>query len=135
MFNLDDYFAGITARKINEFKGLLTKNTVKLRRAYARYSEELPKVCSFIASSNEAQFLHDPTGSRRFLPFEIVSIDINAAKAIPIDTIWSQATQLFKEGYTYWLTQEDQVRLNEYNGQFEVQSTEYELLIVYLTTS
>ena len=132
MFNLDDYFAGITARKINEFKGLLTKNTVKLRRAYARYSEELPKVCSFIASSNEAQFLHDPTGSRRFLPFEIVSIDINAAKAIPIDTIWSQATQLFKEGYTYWLTQEDQVRLNEYNGQFEVQSTEYELLIAYM---
>ena len=132
MFNLDDYFAGITARKINEFKGLLTKNTVKLRRAYARYSEELPKVCSFIASSNEAQFLHDPTGSRRFLPFEIVSIDIKTAKAIPIDTIWSQATQLFKGGYTYWLTQEDQVRLNEYNSQFEVQSTEYELLIAYL---
>jgi predicted P-loop ATPase len=56
IFNLDDYFAGITARKINEFKGLLTKNTIKVRRPYARYTEEMPKICSFIASSNEAQF-------------------------------------------------------------------------------
>lgn len=132
IFNLDDYFAGVTARKINEFKGLLTKNTVKIRRAYARYSEELPKVCSFIASSNEAQFLHDPTGSRRFLPFEVQAIDINAAQAISIDDLWSQATQLFKSGYTYWLTKEDQDRLSDYNSQFEVQSNEYEVLVTYM---
>ncbi|NET37018.1 MAG: virulence protein [Cyanothece sp. SIO1E1] len=132
IFNLDDYFAGITARKINEFKGLLTKNTVKIRRAYARYSEELSKVCSFIASSNEAQFLHDPTGSRRFLPFEVQAIDINAAQAISIDDLWSQASQLFKSGYTYWLSKEDQDRLNEYNSQFEVQSNEYEVLVTYM---
>ena len=62
IFNLDDYFAGITSRKINEFKGLITKNTVKVRRAYAKYAEEMPKICSFIASSNETQFLHDSTG-------------------------------------------------------------------------
>ncbi|MBK8194571.1 MAG: hypothetical protein IPK76_15655 [Lewinellaceae bacterium] len=125
--------AGITSHKINEFKGLLTKNTVKIRRAYARYSEELPKVCSFIASSNEAQFLHDPTGSRRFLPFEIQAIDINTAQDIDIDGLWSQAMQLFKSGYTYWLTREDQARLSEYNSQFEVQSNEYEVLVTYLS--
>ena len=84
IFNLDDYFAGITSRKINEFKGLLTKNTVKVRRSYARYAEELPKICSFIASSNEAQFLHDPTGNRRFLPFEVEKIDIQTAQAMDI---------------------------------------------------
>lgn len=132
IFNLDDYFAGITSRKINEFKGLLTKNTVKIRRAYARYSEELPKVCSFIASSNEAQFLHDPTGSRRFLPFEVEAIDIEAAQAIDINRLWSQATQLYKSGYTYWLEKEDQERLAEYNSQFEVQSNEYEVLVTHL---
>ena len=115
-----------------EFKGLLTKNTVKIRRAYARYSEELPKVCSFIASSNEAQFLHDPTGSRRFLPFEIQAIDINTAQSIDINALWSQSTQLYRDGFIYWLSQEDQGQLNEYNSQFEVQSNEYEVLITYL---
>lgn len=131
IFNLDDYFAGLTARKINEFKGLLTKNTVKVRRSYARYDEELPKICSFIASSNEAQFLHDPTGSRRFLPFEVENIDINKAQAISIDNLWSQARSLYRSGFVYWLTAEEQQQLNEYNSQFEVQSSEYELLVTY----
>lgn len=133
IFNLDDYFAAITERKINEFKGLLTKNTVKIRRAYARYSEELPKICSFIASSNEAQFLHDPTGSRRFLPFEVSAIDIEATKLIDINQVWSQALSLFRSGFTYWLSREDQEMLTEYNSQFEVQSNEYEVLISWMS--
>ena len=132
IFNLDDYFAGITSKKINEFKGLLTKNTVKVRRSYARYAEELPKICSFIASSNEAQFLHDPTGNRRFLPFEVSSIAIDQAKAINIDQVWSQAYQLYEDEFTYWLEKEDQEQLAEYNEQFEVQSNEYEVLVTYL---
>lgn len=131
IFNLDDYFAGLTAKKINEFKGLLTKNTVKVRRSYARYDEELPKICSFIASSNEAQFLHDPTGSRRFLPFELETIAIDSAQSISIDNLWSQARSLYRSGFVYWLTTEEQQRLTEYNSQFEVQSSEYELLVTY----
>jgi predicted P-loop ATPase len=132
IFNLDDYFAGITSRKINEFKGLLTKNTIKVRRSYARYAEELPKICSFIASSNEAQFLHDPTGNRRFLPFEVSRIDIKRAQAIDIDQVWAQAVQLFRQGYVYWLDKTDQDELSAYNEQFEVQSNEYEVLVTYL---
>ena len=132
IFNLDDYFAGITSRKINEFKGLLTKNTIKVRRSYARYAEELPKICSFIASSNESQFLHDPTGNRRFLPFEVQKIDINKAQQMNINQIWAQAYRLFQEGIIYWLEKEDQEELSEYNEQFEVQSDEYEILVTYL---
>lgn len=132
IFNLDDYFAGITSRKINEFKGLLTKNTIKVRRSYARYAEELPKICSFIASSNEAQFLHDPTGNRRFLPFEVEKIDINKAQAIDIDQVWAQAYTLYKKGFVYWLDKDDLVELTEYNEQFEVQSNEYEVLVTYM---
>jgi predicted P-loop ATPase len=131
IFNLDDYFAGITSRKINEFKGLLTKNTVKVRRAYARYAEELPKICSFIASSNEEQFLHDPTGNRRFLPFEIESIDIKGALKLDIDKVWAEAYQLFKDGFVYWLEKADQDQLMEYNQRFEVQSNEFEVLVTY----
>ncbi|HMO39891.1 MAG TPA: VapE family protein [Saprospiraceae bacterium] len=131
IYNLDDYFAGITQRKINEFKGLLTKNTVKIRRPYARYSEEMPKICSFIASSNEDTFLHDPTGNRRFLPFEVEAIDIAAADGIDIEAVWAQAFHLFKSGYQYWLTKDEQDELNQYNEQFEVQSSEYEALVTF----
>ena len=129
IFNLDDYFAGITSKKINEFKGLLTKNMVKIRRAYARYNEELPKICSFIASSNEGQFLHDQTGNRRFVAFEVESIDIEKAKSINMDAVWSQAYQLYKSGeFVYWMEEEDMVKLNSNNNKFEVQTNEYEAL-------
>lgn len=132
IYNLDDYFAGITSKKINEFKGLLTKNKIKVRRSYARYAEELPKICSFIASSNEAQFLHDPTGNRRFIPFEVERIDIKKAQSFNIDQVWAQAYSKFKEGAIYWLDKNDQVELSEYNERFEVQSNEYEILVTYL---
>ena len=132
IFNLDDYFAGITSRKINEFKGLITKNTVKIRNAYARYTEELPKICSFIASSNEGQFLHDPTGNRRFLPFEVRSIDIDMAQSINMDEVWSQAYQKYQSGnFVYWMTQEEQQELGLYNYRFEVQSIESESLLTW----
>ena len=132
IYNLDDYFAGITKKKINEFKGLITKNSVKLRQAYARYTEELPKICSFIASSNEEQFLHDQTGNRRFVAFEVSKIDIKKATAINIDAIWSQAYQLYKAGeFIYWIEEEDLLQLNSNNSRFEVQSNEYEALLTW----
>ena len=131
IYNLDDYFADITKKKINSLKAFITRNTVEGRRAYARYSEELPKICSFIASSNEQSFLHDPTGNRRFVPFEIENISIDEAQAIDIDQVWAEAYHLYKTGFQYWLTQEEVKELNEHNSQYEVQTTESEILTTY----
>ncbi len=131
IYNMDDYFASVTSKKINEFKGFVTKNKVKARRPYGRYPEDLPKICSFIASSNEGQFLHDSTGNRRFLPFEVTAIDIEAAQGIDIDKVWAQAYRLYKAEFQYWLSREDQEELTAHNEQFEVQTLEYELLVSY----
>ena len=130
--NLDDYFAGISKNKIHEFKGFITKNTVKVRRPYSRYPEEMQKICSFIASSNESHFLHDTTGNRRFLAFEIERIDIKRAMQLDMDQAWAQAYHLFQSDFQYWLTDEDKAELQLNNEHFEVQSVEYELLILYL---
>jgi len=133
LYNMDDYFASITAKKIDQFKGFLTKNIVNARPPYGRYPINLPKICSFIASSNETQFLHDHTGSRRFLPFEVSAIDIEAAQAIDIDNVWAQAYSLYLEGFEYWHTREDQVELQQHNEQYEVQTLEYELFTSYFS--
>jgi predicted P-loop ATPase len=128
LINLDDYFAAITRNKVNELKGLLTKNIIQVRRSYARYSEHLPKIASFIASSNESEFLYDTTGNRRFLSFWIDSIDIQALKNLNVHQVWAQATHLYRSKFTYWLTGEDQKELQEHNEQFEVAFPEYESL-------
>lgn len=131
IYNLDDYFAEVTKKKINSLKSFITKDTVNARRAYGRYPEELPKICSFIASSNDDTFLHDPTGNRRFIPFEVTAIDIEAAKQIKIDQVWAQIYLLFRKGHTYWLDKEDQKELREHNSKYEVQSLEFELVNTY----
>jgi len=131
IYNLDDYFAEVTKKKINSLKSFITKDTVNARRAYGRYPEELPKICSFIASSNDDTFLHDPTGNRRFIPFEVTAIDIETAKKINIDQVWAQAYLLFRKGHRYWLDKEDQKELKAHNSKYEVQSLEFDLINTY----
>ncbi len=131
IYNLDDYLANVTKKKINALKSFITKNVVKARRPYSRYPEDLPKICSFIGSSNEQTFLYDSTGSRRFLPFEATAIDIKAAQKVDMDKVWAQAYRQFRKGFVYWLTKEEEQQLREYNQQFEVVSFEYELVAKY----
>ena len=131
IYNVDDYFADITGRKANALKGFLTQPFTDIRGVWARYSKKRKIYASFIGSSNEATFLHDPTGNRRFLPIEVEAIDIDKAQAVDIDQIWAEAYKLYKEGFIYWIDREQQQKLEEYNKNFEVLSSEYEALLQY----
>lgn len=51
-------------------------------------------MASFVASVNGNDFLTDPTGSRRFLPFEVLAIDIERAKEISMDAVYTEAKAL-----------------------------------------
>ena len=87
--NIDDQLKALNKRDENELKNLITCPMVKYRMPYDKYVEEHPHLASFVASVNGNDFLTDPTGSRRFLPFEVLSIDINKAKAISMDTVYT----------------------------------------------
>ena len=78
--NIDDQLKALNKRDENELKNLITCPMVKYRMPYDKYVEEHPHLASFVASVNGNDFLTDPTGSRRFLPFEVLSIDIEKAK-------------------------------------------------------
>ncbi|MCC3160877.1 virulence-associated E family protein, partial [Hymenobacter sp. 15J16-1T3B] len=67
--NIDDQLRTLNKQDENSLKTLITQPSVKVRRPYARLIAELPRRASFMGSVNGADFLTDPTGSRRFLPF------------------------------------------------------------------
>ncbi|MCB0642542.1 MAG: hypothetical protein KDC44_12925, partial [Phaeodactylibacter sp.] len=129
--NMDDYFADITAKKINSFKSFLTLPKVKCRRPYARFEEVLPKICSFMGSTNEDQFLFDMSGSRRFLVFKILHINLDQAKSLDLDKVYAQAFRLWRSGFQYWIPREDIQELEEQNSEFKVQMFELEMLVNY----
>ena len=127
--NIDDQLKALNKRDENELKNLITCPMVKYRMPYDKYVEEHPHLASFVASVNGNDFLTDPTGSRRFLPFEVLSIDIERAKAISVDNVYAEAKALLKSGFRYWFDDDEIAELYRESEDFQVQTAELELLL------
>ena len=105
--NIDDQLKVLNKRDENELKNLITCPMVKYRMPYDKYVEEYSHLASFVASVNGNDFLIDPTGSRRFLPFEVLSIDIERAKSISMDSVYTEAKALLNAGFRYWFDDDE----------------------------
>jgi len=97
--NIDDQLKELNKRDENELKNLITTSAVKYRRPYDVYIEEYPHLASFMASVNGNGFLTDPTGSRRFLPFEVISIDIDTMLKINMDNVFNDSFYILLHYY------------------------------------
>ena len=127
--NIDDQLKALNKRDENELKNLITCPMIKYRMPYDKYVEEHPHLASFVASVNGNDFLTDPTGSRRFLPFEVLSIDIEKAKRISMDNVYAEAKVLLKSGFRYWFDDDEIAELYRESEDFQVQTAEMELLL------
>jgi predicted P-loop ATPase len=101
---------------IDQFKELVTKQAIKVRRPYCRYEENISRIASFMGSTNHLQFIPDPTGSRRFLAFEVFGINLD--HEIQINAPWAQAVALFEDGYQYWFSEDENEQITEHNKPF-----------------
>lgn len=127
--NIDDQLKALNKRNENELKNLITTPRVKYRRPYDIFIEEYPHLASFMASVNGNDFLTDPTGSRRFLPFEVEAIDIETAKRIDMDRVYAEAVWFWKSGFRYWFNDNEIAELHRESEAFHVQTAEYEMLL------
>jgi hypothetical protein len=127
--NIDDQLKALNKRDENELKNLITCPMVKYRMPYDKYVEEHTHLASFVASVNGNDFLTDPTGSRRFLPFEVLSIDVERAKAISMDNVYAEAKALLNMGFRYWFDDDEIAELYRESEDFQVQTAEMELLL------
>lgn len=127
--NIDDQLKALNKRDENELKNLITTPAVKYRRPYDVYIEDYPHLASFMASVNGNDFLTDPTGSRRFLPFEVVTIDDAASKAINMDEVYSEVMYHLESDFRYWFNDEEIQELHRQSSAFHVQTIEYEMLV------
>ena len=117
--------------ELNQLKAAVTMLSVDERAAYARYHEHRPHIASFCGTGNSLQFLSDPTGNRRWLPFEVESIEPPHDNPLDYNGIYSQAYALYRQGFRYWFTQLEIERLAQHNQQFETPRLEVELISQY----
>ena len=117
--------------ELNQLKAAVTMPSIDERAAYAHYHEHRKHIASFCGTGNSTQFLSDPTGNRRWLPFEVESIVSPREHPFHYEGIYAQALALYKSGFQYWFTKEEIQELNHHNRQFETPHLERELVSLY----
>ena len=122
----------MNASEVNQLKALVTDPSVNLRPVYARYSVRRAHIASFCGTGNNPRFLTDLTGHRRWLPFMIEAIDSPYEHPFDYEGIYAQAYALYREGFCYWFTDEENAELEQHNRQFEEPCIEEELIRTYL---
>lgn len=132
LINLDE-LAGLNKKELTSLKSIFSKTQINERLPYDRKNSILPRICSFIGSTNEDNFLNDDTGSVRWLCFQITHIDWKYSQEIDINNIWSQAYALsLQSTFEAELTREDIQANEERNSKFQRLSTEQEIIATYI---
>lgn len=130
---MDDEFAVKRKKELSALKSLLSKKSFTVREPYGRHNVDLVRLANMCGTSNEDDLLSDPTGNRRIIPILVVAIDTDAYNRIDKTDFWMEAYHLYREGYEYQLNRSDIERLNNQTVRFENYSTEYEMLIKWLS--
>lgn len=133
IINLEE-LSVIGKTEVNYLKSLISKVFINERLPYERRAENLPRICSFIGSTNMVDFLTDETGSVRWIIFDVVGrINFNYSKEIDMDDVWSQAYYLayHDKNFEPELTQQDIIDNEKRNEKYTSLTIEQEIVIKY----
>lgn len=131
LINLDE-MDNLTPSNTDKLKEIITSPEIKVRRAYGHFDQIMPRRASFMGSVNNKQFLHDTTGNRRFLCFDVSQI--NFLHGINMDLVYAQAKHLLDNGFPYFFTTEEGEEVSEHNEQFQAISPVEEMILKYFET-
>jgi predicted P-loop ATPase len=100
-------------------KAFMTTKIDRLRPPYGRVIESMARASVFCGSTNQAEFLSDSTGNRRFWVVPVArEIDCKALAA-ERDRVWAAAMALYKAGVDWWLTPEEEAAMSSSRGTYE----------------
>lgn len=105
-------------------KSFLSRQEDIYRVAYARHTTRFPRQCVFWGTSNDSDFLRDPTGDRRTYPIQCHSQvptkniwdDLTDGE---LDQIWAEAYQLYKDNEPLYLKGEAEKMAIEIQKEFK----------------
>ena len=93
---------GMTKSEMNTVKQFLSKCDDVYRAAYGRRTEKYLRQCIIVGTTNEAEFLKDYTGNRRFWPVDLTGKGRrkNIWHDLPVEVpqIWAEAVALYRLG-------------------------------------
>lgn len=118
-----DEFNAKTNREQAKVKRLLTEKDVQVRQMRSAEYTMTPRLCSFIATTNDPTPLSSAEGNRRYLCIEVKG-EINMSERVPYKQMFAQAvTELHAPDCLYWFTSEDEREIREHNQSYMEESS------------
>lgn len=139
-----DEMSEMTSREMNVLKSVTTRPVIDERQAYDRLKSHRKHIASFCGTSNNQQFINDPTGSRRFLPFEVKHLDNPRHINHQYEGVYAQAYALYnqvkanekigdaEDHWHYWFSLDEIANINKHNTNFEISDVCMEFIATHL---
>ena len=128
--------AAVYRTELEPFKAFSTKNEDKLREPYARRHIHQPRQCIFIGTTNDVQFLRDPTGDRRTLPVACgvhsPTKDVHRDLPRERDQIWAEVMFYYHAGVPIVLSPEMERVAGEVRAAFTAEDVQKQLIDRFL---
>ena len=129
LVNIDEYNAK-TDREQAKIKRVLTEKEVQTRRMRSDQYVLLPRMASFIATTNEQEPLCDPTGSRRYICCEVTGI-IDTDAPVDYRGLYAQAVTELQQGERWHFTKDEEADIERHNQNYRRQSSPETVLLSY----
>jgi len=84
---------------VNDLKAFISRDQDKARMAYAHRPMVFRRQCIFMGSTNDREYLKDPTRGRRYWPIicKLKGQIDNKALAAEVQELWAEAVKLYRE--------------------------------------
>ena len=124
LINMDE-FDRYGVRSMATLKNLMQLKKLIFRKSHRAYYSQLPRIASFIGTSNQKELLTDTTGSRRFLCVEVKEkIDCSTPD---YPQLYAQLKAELLTGDRYWFTSEEEQEIQENNRMYYKHSPEQDV--------
>ena len=124
LVNMDE-FDRYSVRNMATLKNLMQLKKLNIRKSYRNYYSQLPRIASFIGTSNQKELLTDPSGSRRFLCVEVKG-KIDCTRPA-YGQLYAQLKSELLAGQRYWFTSDEERAIQESNREFYRHTPEQDL--------
>lgn len=96
---------GIHTREQEHIKAWVTRTHESWIPKYREFAVQFPRRLVFIGTTNETEFLADPTGNRRWLPVEVTTVKVDEIARDRLQ-LWAEARGLFRANGVEFATAE-----------------------------
>lgn len=98
--------SGLGKHESEALKNFLSREVDSYRDPYGITTRDFRRTCCFIGTTNEAVYLRDVSGNRRFWPVQVGRIDV-AQLRLDAGQLWGEAVHRLRQGARWWVGDSD----------------------------